>query len=132
MLYAVLYRKDASGARWNPSQYDRKPTKAQRDHAAKVRSVTARVERPSLLDFLADGFYSLDAVPADFHKPANLLDYSRCGWIIPTDSLGKAGRADRSAVQSIVLWIKQNCGEMVNPAHVSILLLDDDGPYDLP
>jgi len=95
-----------------------------------------RVQRASLLSFLLDrkGFYALPVIPSKvLNNPAALLldgpDGPMAGkgkrwidscWIVPADSLGKSGEADRSQCNSIRLWIEQNV-PTVDTADVAVL-----------
>jgi hypothetical protein len=90
-----------------------KTAKAIREKVA----VFARVQRPSLLDFLLGAFYSLPKLPqAVIDSPAvRTYEYDKAGWTVPADSLGRKGTdvletpaAARSAAESIRLWIAKN------------------------
>ena len=97
-----------------------------------------RVQRASLLRFLIDrkGFYALPVIPSKvLNNPAAMMLDGPAGpmapkgkrwmdscWIVPADSLGKSGTADRSQCNSIRLWIEQNV-PTVDSADVAVLFL---------
>lgn len=97
-----------------------------------------RVQRASLLKFLLDrkGFYALPVIPSKvLNNPAAMVLDGPDGpmapkgkrwidscWIVPADSLGKSGEADRSQCNSIRLWIEQNV-PTVDSADVAVLFL---------
>lgn len=120
----VLYRKDATGPKWNPEQYDRKPTKAQIEEANRHLEYIVRVQRPELLAFLESGFYALPAIAPRViaNRGERLMRHIGDGWTIPDGSLGRNPAHNKSTTQSLILWIKQNCGHLVNPEHVSIVV----------
>lgn len=90
-----------------------KTAQATRDKVA----IFARVQRPSLLEFLLDGFYRLPRLPqAIIDSPVlRVTEHKDDGWTIPKDSLGRKGTAvladeksARSAAESIRLWVAKN------------------------
>lgn len=121
-----VFRKGGPGPKWNPAQYDRKPTKADRERAEMVRYATARVARPGLVEWAeAGGFYDLPAIEVADVKYLWLEGELDNGWTVPDTDLGRAGSIDRSTVQSIVLWVKKNLAHCINPAHLSVVIVDD-------
>lgn len=120
----VIYRKDVAGPKYNTENYDKAPNKAQKAEAADHLEYIARVRRPELEAFLTDGFYSLTPIAPKTidNKGERMMRHRNDGWIVPVGSLGRKGTADRSAAQSVLLWIKQNMGHVVNPDQVSIVV----------
>lgn len=128
----VIYRKQATGpVNYNPEQFAKKPTAKQISEENRRMDLVARVKRPELVAFLADGFAKLPAIPQKVidNRPERILSHEHDCWVIPAESLGrvaeKVATGDKTAVksctQSLVLWVKQNCGHLVNPEHVSIV-----------
>lgn len=119
MPNVVIYRKDVPGA---------KPRlkKAEMERATALVEMTSRVKRPSLLAFLADpkGFYGLPALAPKVidNKAIRIIDHGHAGWVVPADSLGRSGTADRSQAESIKLWIGKNAAHLVNIDHVSVVI----------
>lgn len=122
-MFVVIYRKDVSGPKYGPD-FAKAPTKAQKSEADESLELIARVRRPEVEAFLRDGFYNLPALPTKVidNKGLRLLKHRQDGWVVPVGSLGRSGRADRSAVESIRLWIAQNMGHVVNPDHLAIVV----------
>lgn len=110
-----------------------------------------RVQRPSMASNDATGFflpakgrkvsefYRLPVVPSKVlnNAAALILDgpdgpmaskgkawVDTCGWVVPTDSLGKSGVADRSQANSIRLWIAQNLADVVAEEDVAVILVN--------
>lgn len=125
----TLYRKDS------PGKPPKKLTKAQTESFAEKLALVSRVNRPALVSFLmdrTDGFYALPALPAAVidNRATRILEHKGDGWVIPLDDLGRvkdavaSGDTDaaRKCAQSVLLWIKQRCPELVNAAHVSVVV----------
>ena len=90
-----------------------------------------RVQRPSLQSFFipakagaVSDFYKLPALSPGVikNRGERILDHASAGWEIPLDSLGRGKEVTPSTAQSILLWIKKNLGEFVNPDDVSIVI----------
>lgn len=96
---------------------NRKPS-AKTAQATREKVATfARVQRPSLLEFLLDAFYRLPKLPqAIIDSPViRVTEHKDDGWTVPADSLGRKGTAvlddeksARSAAESIRLWMAKN------------------------
>lgn len=103
----------------------RKPTKAQRAAVEERVATFARVQRPALLEFFLSGeFTKLPALSPSVidNRARRVTDHADAGWTVPTDSLGRKGVADASQAQSILLWIKKNLSDVVNPDEVSVVV----------
>lgn len=122
----VIYRKDAVGAK------PKRLTKAQADKLAQRLELVARVKRPELVEFFTSGdFYKLPAVSPKCidNRPHRIMEHANDCWPIPDSCLGRVADkvasgdkvAVKSATQSILLWIKQNLADVVNPDHVSVV-----------
>lgn len=114
----VLYRK-ATGRKV------RKLSKADASALAERLELLARVKRPSLVAFFLSGeFNSLPALSTRCidNRGHRLMEHRNDGWVIPDDSLGRSGTADRAQAQSIILWIKGNLSDVVDPDSVSIVV----------
>ena len=123
-MNVVIYRKDVAGPKYNRETFTKAPTKAQKDEGDRALDLIARVRRPELEAFLRTDFYGLPALSPKVidNRGLRLLKHADDGWAVPVGSLGRAGRADRAAAQSILLWIKQNMSHVVNPEHVSVVV----------
>lgn len=92
----------------------------------------ARVQRPSLAEFVASGeFYRLPELsPAQVKDAAaRAFKHGEAGWEIPTDSLGRKGEAAvatlddaRSTAESIRLWLAKNMAELIDASHVAVVV----------
>lgn len=108
-----------------------------------VSNPRPRVQRPSLLGLFlplgrakASEFSKLPIIPSKvLNNPAAMILDGPDGpmapvgkrwidscYVIPADSLGKSGEADRSQCNSIRLWIEQNV-PAVDSADVAVLFL---------
>jgi hypothetical protein len=79
----------------------------------------SRVQRPTLAEhFISGEAYKMDTLPSDERSTPALRQHrgsaQRCGFILPTEELGRTGRADRSVANSVRLWIEKNLGPVVN------------------
>lgn len=113
-----IYRKEAA-------HRSRKPVKAVRVETERRIAALARVQRPALQEFFLSGeFHKLPALSPQVidNRALRMLDHAEAGWDVPTDSLGRKGTADASQAQSIILWIKKNLGDVVNPDEVSVVV----------
>jgi hypothetical protein len=109
----------------------RKPTAKRAATARETIARRARVQRPSLLDHLLDGFWSMSKVPANvIDSPIVRADeHGDAGWTIPADSLGRKG-ADtlddvskaRSTAESVRLWVVKNLAGVIDPATVAVVV----------
>lgn len=96
--------------------------------AAKVemerKLATSRVNRPAIVDLFTSGaFDTLPTLPTEYRNAPRLrvVDGTAAshGWIVPSDDLGRTGRADQSVANSIRLWITKNLS--VDPAAFAIV-----------
>lgn len=96
---------------------NRKPSAKTAQATREKVAIFARVQRPSLLEFLLDGFYRLPKLPqAIIDSPViRVTEHAEAGWTIPADSLGRKGgtvladeKSARSAAESIRLWVAKN------------------------
>jgi hypothetical protein len=134
----AIFRTGNNGPKVTRSIIDRTMTKL---------SLKARVKRPSLTDFFLPAkagsksdFYRLPMVPQsiidspaarvlsgpnhpneDAPMGARWVDQ---GWIVPTDSLGRAQRVDNSTAESVRLWIKTHLADVADPGDVAVLVID--------
>ncbi len=83
--------------------------------ARKRIEALSRVDRPGLLEHFIPSprkspFHRQPALLASLiDNPAmRRLEHLEDGWLVPADSLGRSGTADRSQAQSIVLWLKKH------------------------
>lgn len=127
-MYAIkIYRKDAPGPK------PRKLTKTQLAKLAEVLTLTSRVSRPELVELFTSGaFYAMTALPPAVidNRAERIIHHADKGWVVPTTCLGRVADkvatgdayAATSAAQSILLWVKKNLSDVVNPAHVSVVV----------
>ncbi len=119
----LVYRKTGSSSR---------PVvrKADVEQIRRKVSIIARVQREGLLEHF---------IPAPkvspFHRQPSLLaslidnpalrrlEHEADGWLVPADSLGRKGEADRSQAQSIVLWLKKHVVDngLANEDEISVV-----------
>ena len=119
MATIKVYRKAVSGGK------GRAPGKAKRVQVEERIDTFARVKRPSLQDFFLSGdFAKLPALSPQVidNRPRRITDHAEDGWEVPVDSLGRKGTADASQAQSILLWVKKNLADVVNPEEVSVVV----------
>lgn len=97
----------------------------------KVIGVKCRVQRPEIMALFLpirggakSTFYKLPELSPQLidNSWRRQTDYADAGWEVPVNSLGRVGEATPSAAQSVLLWIKQNLADVVNPADVSVVL----------
>jgi hypothetical protein len=116
---------------------NRKPTAKKVAEVRERIAHLARVQRPSLLDFMLDGYWQMTALPAAVVKDAAVraFRHGHEGWIIPEDSLGRKGAAGvadtekaRSTAESIRIWIIKNLEGIIDPAKFAVVVEDtEDG-----
>jgi hypothetical protein len=108
-----------------------KPSTAKATEVRERTAALARVQRPSLMEFLLDAFWTLPALPAAVVKDANVRAYYHGddGWVLPVDSLGRKGaesvadeKAARSTAESVRLWIQKNLEDVVNIENVAVVI----------
>ena len=108
-----IYRKESA------AKPVTKLAKATADEIRHRTSVLARVQRPDLLDhFMPTGnaksaFHRQPAISPSLAKNRGerILDHADKGWTLPESCLGRAGVADASQAQSVLLWIKKHIVE---------------------
>jgi hypothetical protein len=109
-----------------------KTAQATRDKVATF----ARVQRPSLLEFLLDGFYTLPKLPqAIIDSPViRAHEHADAGYTVQVDSLGRKGadvlatdKAARSAAESIRLWVSKNV-PTIDSEKVAVVVEGDTEP----
>lgn len=130
-----------------------KVSKAESSKMVAQRATRCRVQRPEFVEFLANGFYDLPIMPGDVvNDPAK---FALCGpahaeynapktktwaklaaWEVPTSSMGRAKTqealsgddptAARSAAESIRLWAKTWCSDLVDADHIGFVLVEKD------
>jgi hypothetical protein len=110
----------------------KKLTKAEQATLNRRLELVCRVQRPELVEFfVSQAFYKLPALPTATidNKGIRLLEHESDCFIVPNGSLGRKGiesigipAKERSTAQSILLWIKQNLGDVVNADEVSVVV----------
>jgi len=124
-IIVALYRKESASPRPKVSAKVRRDTLEAIEHLA-------RVQRPSLTEFVASGeFYRLPALTPAQVKDAAVRAYAHGakGWEIPTDSLGRKADAAvashdaaRSTAESVRLWLAKNMASLIEPSHVAVVV----------
>lgn len=128
-----------------------KVSKAEAAKMAAQRATRCRVQRPEFVEFLTSGgFYAMPVMPGDVvNDPAK---FALCGpdhpeynapktktwakvgaWPVPVGSMGRAKtraamtgddpEAARSAAESIRLWAKSWCSDMIDADHIGIVVV---------
>jgi hypothetical protein len=119
-----IYRKDSGKDR-------PKATKAKIDATRKHLEIFCRVRRPDIealfIPSKANGvsdFYNLPKLSPQVidNRPLRMTEHGDAGWIVPESNLGRKGAADASTAQSVLLWVKKNLADVVNPEDVSIVV----------
>ena len=112
----VIYRKPGKAPR---------TTKAAKAECLEALEYIARVRRPSVEElFVSGAFFDLPELSPKCidNRGHRLMRHRADGFVVPADSLGRKGTADRAAAQSLLLWIKQNLGAYVGADSVSVVV----------
>jgi hypothetical protein len=126
-----IYHIESSGPR--PTT-----TVAQRKEMRRRIAAMSRVDRDAVVDFFTpqgkgtSDFYKLPCLPRAAVKDASARRYYHGdeGWTVPAPSLGRYGLDSlthgatqaRSTAESLRLWIAKHLSDVVNPAHVAVVV----------
>lgn len=113
-----------------PTAY-RKPTAKRAAEVRETIARKARVQRPTLLDFLLDGYWSMPKTPQTIiDSPVVRTDeHADAGFTIPDDSLGRKGAETiddtekaRSTAESIRLWVAKNLDGVIDHTTIAVVV----------
>lgn len=109
----------------------RKPSAKRGEEVRATIARHARIQRPSLLDFMLADFWALPKLPQSVVDSPIVRadDFGHAGWVVPADSLGRKGAdtiddisSARSTAESIRIWVAKFFSDIIDPATIAVVV----------